>query len=38
LPLSPAEFTAETTKKYVVPLTSWVFVKFVEVTPVAIVV
>src|SRR5262245_5842443 len=38
LPLSPAEFTAETTKKYVVPLVSPVLVKLVEVTPVAIVV
>src|SRR5262245_65785512 len=32
LPLSPAEFTAETTKKYVVPLVSPVLVKLVEVT------
>src|SRR5262249_60401366 len=38
LPLSPAEFTAETTKKKVVPLVSPVLVKLVEVTPVAIVV
>src|SRR5262245_65678450 len=38
LPLSPAEFTAETTKKYVVPLVSPVLVKLVEVTPVATVV
>jgi hypothetical protein len=38
LPLSPAEFTADTTKKNVVPLVSPVLVKLVEVTPVAIVV
>src|SRR5262245_22009716 len=37
LPLSPAEFTAETTKKYVVPLVRPVFVKLVEVTPAPIV-
>src|SRR5262249_36499790 len=38
LALSPTEFTADTTKKYVVPLFSPVFVKVVAVTPVAIVV
>src|SRR5215468_9617900 len=38
LPLSPAAFTADTTKKNVVPLVSPVFVKLVDVTPVAIVV
>src|SRR5262245_13933636 len=37
LPLSPAEFTAETTKKYVVPLVSPVLVKLVLATPVAFV-
>ena len=38
LPLSPAEFTADTTKKYVVPFVRPVFVKLVAVMPVAIVV
>src|SRR2546422_161904 len=38
LPLSPTEFTADTTKKYVVPLLSPVFVNLVEVTPGPIVV
>src|SRR5262245_15703290 len=38
LPLSPAEFTADTTKKNVVLLVSPVLVKLVEVTLVAIVV
>src|SRR5262245_22110392 len=38
LPLSPAGSAARSTEEYVVPLVRPVFVKLVEVTPVAIVV